>query len=133
MHLFPHFYLFEDNIVGPDTCAEAQDTFVRKASSYYRGPLDGIDLDVLLDYTLPSGSHIRDLIRHLRVYVRYNVIPPEEGLSEEEKQLRKEASYKAFAASLASHSSITYRNRNVKIEICALVTFDGSGTLDATT
>jgi hypothetical protein len=37
--------------------------------------------------------------------------------------VRKAASYKAFAASLASLSSITSRNRKVKLEICALVTF----------
>ena len=63
--------------------------------------------------------------------MRYDIITPEKGLSEREKCMRKEASYKAFAASLASLSSITCQNRKVKIEICALVTFGGLGTLHA--
>lgn len=122
LHLFPQFYLFDDNVVGPDASAETQDMFVRKASFYYRGPLDGIDLDVLLDHSLPSGGHIRDLVRHLRVYVRYDFIPHEKGLNEQEKHLCEKVSYKAFATSLVPLSGITYRNRKVRIEICVLVT-----------
>lgn len=117
--------------MGPETYDENQDAFVRTASYYYRGPLDGINLGVVLDYTLTSGSHVGDLIRHLQAYVRYDVIPCEEGLSEKENELRKESSYKAFAASLASLSSITYQSRRVKIEICALVIFGGLLMLDA--
>ncbi|KAF1925451.1 uncharacterized protein M421DRAFT_398714 [Didymella exigua CBS 183.55] len=123
-HLFPQFPIFDEDIMGPAVSAEIKDTFICKTSFYYRGPLHGVDLDMLLDHPLPSGSLMRDLIRHLRVYVRYDSLPYEKDLSGEEKRMRSRASSRVFGASLAALSSITYKTCKVEIEICALVTFE---------
>jgi hypothetical protein len=54
-------------------CDEVQQLFVRQAPLNFRGLLDGIGIDALLDTRLPSGGIIRDLVRHVRVFVRYDV------------------------------------------------------------
>jgi len=70
---FPSTYLFSPSIVGRMVCNEVQQLFVRTTPVNFHGLLDGITIDALLDTRLPSGSLIRDLVRHLRVFVRYEL------------------------------------------------------------
>lgn len=66
-------YLCSPTIMGRMVCDEVQQLFVRQAPLNFRSLLDGISIDALLDTRLSSGGIIRDLVRHVRVFVRYEV------------------------------------------------------------
>lgn len=129
--------------MGRIICNEIQQLFVRNVPINVRGLLDSISIDALLDTRLPSGSLIRDLVKHLRVFVRYEqptvtttvapvttanaapVMPAVKvrGYATEidaDRWQAEQESYLVFGSSLDGLRIIDYAHRKVKIDLCIL-------------
>jgi hypothetical protein len=140
---FPSAYLFSPTIMGRMVCDEVQQLFVRQAPLNFRGLLDGISIDALLDTRLPSGSIIRDLVRHVRVFVRYEVpaanatgapvtatntapVRPANNVQESATDMdpdqcrANQESYIKFDSSFDGLRSMAYPSRKVRVDSCIL-------------
>ncbi|KAF1350478.1 hypothetical protein EJ07DRAFT_32995, partial [Lizonia empirigonia] len=124
---FPRTFSFDVEVMGPEVSAEIIDFFVRRDSVYFRGLLDGISLETVLDLRLTSSTYVRDLIRHLRVYVSYDYALRQDHI-EADDTIRDKAPYEILRESLAPLQNIAYTDRKIKIEICILVMNSASVT-----
>jgi hypothetical protein len=106
--------------MGPAASTEMKELFIRKTPIYFRGMLGSVGIDELLNMRLPSGSHIRELIRHVRIYVRCDEPTLAADNIKAKKQNTESQSYAQLSAQLGPLHCIDYAARKIKLEICIL-------------
>lgn len=117
---FPRTFAFEAEVMGPEVSAEIIDLFVRTDPVYFRGLLDGVSIETMLDLCLPSSTSVRNLIRHLRVYVSYDYALWQDYIEADDTICDKSPG-EILWESLLPLQTMAYSDRNIKIEICILV------------
>jgi hypothetical protein len=129
--IFHDEYIFNPNILGPVLSSEIQALVLRTTPIYFRGCVLCPDVAELLDMQLASGDYVRDLIRHLRVYLRFDrfhtektneAVPswlsilPRKALFTP-LQLKMEI-YKAYSARADGIMRLPFREHTIKVEMC---------------
>jgi hypothetical protein len=122
-------YLFDVHFMESDTSNEIRAYFLKRTPLYFRGSHFPDDLTRLLDLPTLPRRKLRDLIRHLRVYLRCEALisdtqalraefcPP--WLSEDEKIDRSERQvYDGYRARLEVLRNLPYKNNKIKLEVC---------------
>lgn len=125
--IFQGDYIFDKEIMGVATSQEIQETFLRTTPIYLRGCSEYPDVKQLLDVPLSSGKHVRDIVRHLRVYLRF------ERFTQEQEAVRlgiisssclfqegqfESAFFKTYSARLDGLDQLPFKDHKIKIELC---------------
>ena len=69
---FMQNYCFSVAVMGSPVSTEFQNLVLRKTPFYFRGSRTSPNVRQLLNTEIPPGVYFRDLVRHLRVYLRSN-------------------------------------------------------------
>jgi hypothetical protein len=120
---------FDSHIVGPHISEYIQALALRKTPFYFRGCRNAPDVKSFLDIQLKNGTHIRDHIRLVRVYLRCesfsgNAVYPQTPNSSHTSQthlpiaLDEEARYAMYASRLRGLHTLNYTKHKVSLEIC---------------
>ena len=128
--VFHNEYIFDEEVMGPVTGQEIQETCLRRTPIYFRGCARFPDVHQLLDYQLPSGRYVRDIIRHLRVYLRFEhfqddvaaayrsaqpaILPINSLFTEGQLELEM---YK-ICLNLNGLKQLPFQSHKIKLEIC---------------
>ena len=130
--VFHNEYIFYEKVMGLVISQEVQDICFRTTPIYFRGCKSFPDVNDLLSIQLPSGKHCRDLVRHLRVYLRFEhfqnekavellsqptILPPNSLFTEAQLELEM---YKAYSARLDALAQLPSQTHKIKLEICVL-------------
>ncbi|CAE7024192.1 hypothetical protein P3342_005370 [Pyrenophora teres f. teres] len=141
MDPFAFDYYFSPAIMGLPTSIDIQDLAFRKNPFYFRGCRNSPKVTDFLDLKVQSGKHIRDLVRHLRVYLRCEdferdviyetqVVPPTTiKVSASIIQTMDEpATYAQYRSRLDGLQTLNYANHKIVLEVCV---FYKQHTLDS--
>lgn len=127
--IFHNEYMFDEKVMGLSISREIQDHCLRTTPVYFRGGSKYPDVLELLNIQLSSGKHVRELVRHLRVYLRL------ERFQTEIRQVRDTPSifpinnlftdaqlelelYKTYAGRLDAVASLPFKDHKIRLEIC---------------
>lgn len=130
--IFHNEWIFDKKVMGETTSQEIQGQVLRTTPIYFRGRAKFfLNVQDLLDIKLSSGEEVKDLIRHLRVYLRVErfqdekreildangILPMRNLFTEAQLEL---GMYKTYEARLHALTSLPFRSHSIKLEICVL-------------
>jgi hypothetical protein len=131
--IFHGEYIFDRKVMGVPTSQEIQEAFLRTTPIYFRGVATYTHVKQLLDVQLSSGKYVRDLVRHLRVYLRFerfatdrssvssSVVPLESLFSASQLEV---ALYQSYSGRLDGLEQLSLRDHKIKLEICVFYFFN---------
>jgi hypothetical protein len=123
-------YMFQDKLMGKEAIQEIEEAFFRTIPIYFRGCAKFPDVSQLLDARLPSGRQVRDIIRYLRVYLRFerfqskkraatsnhlSIVAPTSLYTDAQLELEM---YKVYSARLDALAQLPFQAHKIKLEIC---------------
>jgi hypothetical protein len=128
-------FMFNTRVMGDDIAHETREYILRKTPVYFRGSQTTSELADFLEIQIQSRRYVRDVIRHLRVYLRcerftecFTVhldkpgdgMPPPWFKHEQTTLYQERRMYEAYCASLKGLQKLPYDKHPIKIEICIL-------------
>ncbi|KAI4712642.1 hypothetical protein J4E89_002910 [Alternaria sp. Ai002NY15] len=136
---FKQDYCFSVAVMGSPTSAEFQNLALRKTPFYFRGSRTSLNVRHLLNTEIRPGVYFRDLVRHLRVYLRSNAAFHEAediAAGADRAQLASYSEYVTldvpstcamYLDRLEGLETLNYTNHTVMLELCFLAPATGPG------
>jgi hypothetical protein len=126
---FRNDYYFNHSVMGPQTSTEIQELALRKTPFYFSGSKDAPDIKDFLDIQLQNGKHTRNLIQHLRMYLRcqvfagdavYKQIPNPSNMNHASFPiaLGEETRNTLYASRLNGLQTLNYAKHKLTPEVC---------------
>jgi hypothetical protein len=126
-------YIFDRKVMGVPTSQEIQEAFLHTTPIYFRGVATYTHVKQLLHVQLSSGKYVRDLVRHLRVYLRFerfpterssvssSIVPLESLFSASQLEV---ALYQAYSGRMDGLEQLSLRDHKTKLDICVFYFFN---------
>lgn len=125
---FSKAYMFDAKIVGTETSNEVRSLLLNTTPVYIRGPLCAHELERFLNVPMPYNRCIRDVVRHLRIYLRCETFLPDSTriqcqvppvlYGNETRNHGEHFTYETYRSNLVNLDSLPHEKRKINVEIC---------------